>query len=147
MTEKNDKPVKLIFTIPLDKVKINGDQVYFELYANGELAGGLIMTQAEFKCFQATIVDDERYSNNVQLGMIVGEHVSMIQRGWKILSVERMKFWKKSGFGYEQKIKKAGDFSFEEALKIVREANVALHSEPSKILGAEEILVYSPSED
>ena len=138
---------KLIFTIPPDKVKIKGGHVSFALYANGALTGDLCMTQAEFKCFQATIVEEDRHSNNLRLGMKVGEHFAMRSKGWKILNVERLKFWKRSENGYVQNIEDAGDFSFEAATKIVTEANIANHSPNSKRMGAEELLVYVPSDN
>lgn len=135
------------FTIPADKIKITGAHVNFSLYANGAKTGDLCMTQAEFRQFEAVVLDPRIYSNQFDLGMMISKHHNMMARGWKMLSVERMKFWQQDRHGYQQNINDAGDFPFAVAKKQVDESNIAHHSEESKLVGAEELLIYHPTPD
>lgn len=132
------------FTI---KVKKTTDaHVEFNLYANGAKTGDLVMSEAEFQIFKATVCDDTMHCNNFELGMMISELHNLKRAGWKVLSLGRLKYWS-VGHGYTQHINNAGDFNFEKAKKIVEGANIALHSDYAKMLGAEELLIYHPSQD
>ena len=92
MTNEKQQPnQRTTFTIPLDKVKITGAHVHFALYANGAKTGDLCMSQAEFKIFEATICDENRHSNQFDLGMMISEHHNMMRAGWKRVCIERYK--------------------------------------------------------
>lgn len=136
-----------LFTIPADKVKITGAHVYFALYANGAKVGDLCMTQAEFKMFEATVCDDTMHERNFELASTLSKHFNMMEKGWKVLCIEKMLFWKNGHAGYQQNIKDAGDFSYEKAKKIVDKNNEHIHDESAKIVGAEELLIYHPTPD
>lgn len=145
--EKKQPKQQTVFTIPADKIKITGEHVYFALYANGAKTGDLCMSQPEFKIFQTVVLDDTLHANNFDLGMRISELHNFKRAGWKILSMEHLKFWNRSKIGYARNVQDAGDFSFELAKEVVEESNKALHSEESKLVGAEELLIYHPSTD
>lgn len=136
-----------LFRIDPDTFKINDGKVSFSLYVRDEHVGNLTMTDPQYECFKGSLVNGDIFAATRHIGEVYGLYRNLMKSGWKMLSVERMKFWTKGRFGYEQNINDAGDFSFAEAKTQVDESNIALHDESAKLVGAEELLIYHPTQD
>jgi hypothetical protein len=53
---------------------------------------------------------------------------------WYIWSIEHSGWWKPKRLGYTQHISDAGTYSYEEALKIVKDANIGKHDVPNEAM-------------
>ncbi len=133
---------KTVFTV--DKIESKGAHVHFSLYANGAKTGDLVMTKAEYKLFQASLLDPSIHTNTLEVGKMIGHYQVLVHSGWRVLSLERLMYWKNKYGGYVHSLKEAGDFTVWDAIDIANDANVALHSDRAKKMGAEELLVYVP---
>ncbi len=55
-------------------------------------------------------------------------------REWLIWSIEHSGWWKPNSNGYTKKREEAGLYTFEEAKRIVKSANIHLHDVPNEAM-------------
>lgn len=53
---------------------------------------------------------------------------------WYIWSIEHSGWWKPNHVGYTPHISEAGTYDYEEALKIVKSANIGRHDTPNEAM-------------